>query len=162
MAGVVDPLAGSYYVEQLTNDIEAAALGYIEQIRAMGGVEAGIENGFFQAEMAEVAFRYQREVERKERVVVGVNDFVQEPVPIPLQLIDPAVEKSQHERLAQVRRERDPERHRAALAQLHGAAVNGLNSMPAFLACAHAYASLGEQMDMLRKVHGEYVETAVM
>ena len=91
VAGVVDPLAGSYYVEKLTNDIEAAALGYIEQIRAMGGVETGIENGFFQAEMAEAAFRYQREVERKDRVVVGVNDFVQDAVQIPIQLVDPAV-----------------------------------------------------------------------
>ena len=162
VAGVVDPLAGSYYVEKLTNDIEAAALGYIEQIRAMGGVEAGIENGFFQAEMAEAAYRYQREVERGERIVVGVNDFVQDAVQIPLQLIDPAVEKLQSGRLAQVRRERDPQRHQDALGALRDAAVNGQNSMPAFLACAHAYATLGEQMDVLRKVFGEYVETAVM
>ncbi|MGY2894729.1 methylmalonyl-CoA mutase N-terminal domain/subunit [Deinococcus sp. UYEF24] len=162
VAGVVDPLAGSYYVEKLTGDIEAAALGYIEQIRAMGGVEEGIENGFFQAEMAEAAFRYQREVERKERIVVGVNDYVQDKVQIPLQLIDPAVEKLQQERLAQVRRERDPARHQGALAALHHAAVNGQNTMPAFLACAHAYSTLGEQMDVLRKVFGEYVETAVM
>ncbi len=162
VAGVVDPLAGSYYVERLTNDIEAAALGYIEQIRAMGGVEEGIENGFFQAEMAEAAFRYQREVERKERIIVGVNDYVQEAVKVPIQLIDPAVEALQAGRLAQVRRERDPEQHRLALAALHDAAVGGQNTMPAFLACAHAYATLGEQMDVLRKVFGEYVETAVM
>ncbi|WP_424952988.1 methylmalonyl-CoA mutase family protein [Deinococcus sp.] len=162
VAGVVDPLAGSYYLEKLTNDIEAAALGYIEQIRAMGGVEAGIENGFFQAEMAEAAYRYQREVERGERIVVGVNDFVQDAVQIPLQLIDPAVEQLQSGRLAQVRRGRDPQRYKDALSALHDAAVNGHNSMPAFLACAHAYATLGEQMDVLRKVFGEYVETAVM
>ncbi|ULH14126.1 methylmalonyl-CoA mutase family protein (plasmid) [Deinococcus sp. KNUC1210] len=162
VAGVVDPLAGSYYVESLTNQIEAAALGYIEQIRAMGGVEAGIESGFFQAEMAEAAFRYQREVERKERIIVGVNDYVQEAVQVPIQLIDPAVEQVQFGRLAQVRRERDPERHREALSLLHTAAVTGQNTMPAFLACAHAYATLGETMDVLRKVFGEYVETAVM
>ena len=162
VAGVVDPLAGSYYVEKLTSDIEAAALGYIEQIRAMGGVEVGIENGFFQAEMAEAAYRYQREVERKERIVVGVNDFVQDSVQVPIQLIDPAVEKLQFERLAQVRRERDPQRHSAALAALREAGVNGTNTMPAFLECAHAYATLGEQMDVLRKVFGEYVETSVV
>jgi methylmalonyl-CoA mutase N-terminal domain/subunit len=162
VAGVVDPLAGSYYVEKLTGDIEAAALGYIEQIRAMGGVEEGIENGFFQAEMAEAAFRYQREVERKERIIVGVNDYVQDKVQIPIQLIDPEVERLQQQRLAQVRRERDPVRHHDALAALHGAAVNGQNTMPAFLACAHAYSTLGEQMDVLRKVFGEYVETAVL
>ncbi|MFC4454679.1 methylmalonyl-CoA mutase family protein [Deinococcus sonorensis] len=162
VAGVVDPLAGSYYVEKLTNDVEAAALGYIEQIRAMGGVEAGIENGFFQAEMAEAAFRYQREVERKERIIVGVNDFVQDSVEVPIQLIDPAVERLQAERLAQLRRERDPQRHREALQALRDSAVQGTNSMPAFLACAHAYATLGEQMDVLRAVHGEYVETAVV
>ena len=162
VAGVVDPLAGSYYVEKLTGDIEAAALGYIEQIRAMGGVEVGIENGFFQAEMAEAAYRYQREVERKERIVVGVNDFVQDSVQVPIQLIDPAVEKLQQGRLAQVRRERDPARHTAALAALREAGVNGTNTMPAFLECAHAYATLGEQMDVLRKVFGEYVETSVV
>ncbi|GGJ71001.1 methylmalonyl-CoA mutase family protein [Deinococcus aquiradiocola] len=162
VAGIVDPLAGSYYVESLTNDIEAAALGYIEQIRAMGGVEAGIDSGFFQAEMAEAAFRYQREVERRERIVVGVNDYVQDAVQVPIQLIDPAVEVQQAERLAQVRRERDPQRHAQALAALHDAAVQGRNTMPAFLECAHAYATLGEQMDVLRKVFGEYVETAVM
>ncbi len=162
VAGIVDPLAGSYYVESLTNDIEAAALGYIEQIRALGGVEAGIDSGFFQAEMAEAAFRYQREVERRERIVVGVNDYVQDAVQVPIQLIDPAVEVQQAERLAQVRRERDPQRHAQALAALHDAAVQGRNTMPAFLECAHTYATLGEQMDVLRKVFGEYVETAVM
>ncbi len=162
VAGVVDPLAGSYYVEKLTGDIEAAALGYIEQIRAMGGVEVGIENGFFQAEMAEAAYRYQREVESKDRIIVGVNDFVQDSVQVPIQLIDPAVERLQHERLTQVRRERDPVRHSAALVALRDAGLNGTNTMPAFLECAHAYATLGEQMDVLRKVFGEYVETSVV
>jgi methylmalonyl-CoA mutase N-terminal domain/subunit len=93
---------------------------------------------------------------------VGVNDYVQDKVQIPIQLIDPEVERLQQQRLAQVRRERDPVRHHDALAALHGAAVNGQNTMPAFLACAHAYSTLGEQMDVLRKVFGEYVETAVL
>ncbi|KQR40622.1 methylmalonyl-CoA mutase family protein [Deinococcus sp. Leaf326] len=162
VAGVVDPLAGSYYVEKLTNDIEAAALGYIEQIRALGGVEAGIESGFFQLEMAEAAYRYQREVERGERIIVGVNDFVQDPVSVPIQNIDPQVEALQAARLAQVRRERDPKRAEAALADLRSTAVTGANSMPAFLECAHAYCTLGEQMDILKTVYGEYTEPVLI
>ncbi len=158
VAGVVDPLAGSYYVEKLTGEIEVAALAYIEQVRALGGVEACIESGFFANEIGEAAYRYQREVDRKERVIVGVNDFVTEPVAVPIQLIDPEVERVQEARLAQVRRERDPGRHAEALERLRAAAVQGHNTMPAFLACAHAYATLGEQMDLLRGVYGEYVE----
>ncbi len=158
VAGVVDPLAGSYYVEKLTNDIEAAALGYIEQIRALGGVEKGIDAGFFASEIGEAAYRYQLEVDRKDRIVVGVNDFVTEGVEVPIQLIDPEVERVQAERLARVRRERDPRAHADALEALRSAAVNGANTMPAFLACAHAYATVGEQMDVLRKVFGEYTE----
>ncbi len=162
VAGVVDPLAGSYYVEKLTDDIESAAMGYIEQIRMMGGVEAGIDNGFFQLEMAEAAYRYQREVETKDRIIVGVNDFVQDAVEVPIQLIDPEVERVQEARLAQVRRERDPARVDKALAELRDTAVTGANSMPAFLECAHAYVTLGEQMDVLKTVYGEYVEPAVV
>ena len=162
VAGVVDPLAGSYYVEKLTNDIEAAALGYIEQIRALGGVEAGIESGFFQLEMAEAAYRYQREVERGDRIIVGVNEFVQDAVEVPIQLIDPEVERVQEARLAQVRRERDPARAEAALSALRDTAVTGANSMPAFLECAHAYCTLGEQMDVLKTVYGEYTEPVLV
>jgi methylmalonyl-CoA mutase N-terminal domain/subunit len=162
VAGVIDPLAGSYYVEKLTDDIEASALGYIEQIRNMGGVEAGIDNGFFQLEMAEAAYRYQREVETKDRIIVGVNDFVQDAVEVPIQLIDPEVERVQEARLAQVRRERDPARAEAALAALRDSAVTGANSMPAFLECAHAYCTLGEQMDVLKTVYGEYVEPVLV
>ena len=158
VAGVVDPLAGSYYLEKLTNDIEAAALGYIEQIRALGGVEQCIDSGFFASEIGEAAYRYQREVDTGDRVIVGVNDFVTERVQVPIQLIDPEVEQVQAERLSRVRRERDSQRHQAALNQLREAAVNGQNTMPAFLECAHAYATLGEQMDVLRSVYGEYVE----
>jgi len=162
VAGVVDPMAGSYYVEKLTDDIEAAAMGYIEQIRMMGGVEAGIDSGFFQLEMAEAAYRYQREVESRDRIVVGVNEFVQDAVEVPIQLIDPQVERVQEARLAQVRRERDPNRVQAALDALRDTAVTGANSMPAFLECAHAYCTLGEQMDILKTVYGEYVEPAIV
>lgn len=137
-------------------------MGYIEQIRLMGGVEAGIDSGFFQLEMAEAAYRYQREVESRDRIVVGVNDFVQDAVEVPIQLIDPQVERVQEARLAQVRRERDPQRVQAALDALRDTAVTGANSMPAFLECAHAYCTLGEQMDILKTVYGEYVEPAIV
>jgi len=162
VAGVIDPLAGSYYVEKLTNDIEAAAMGYIEQVRALGGVEKCIDLGFFASEIGEAAYRYQLEVDRKDRVIVGVNEFVTEGVEVPIQLIDPEVERVQAERLARVRRERDPQRAEAALNQLRDAAVQGLNTMPAFLECAHAYCTLGEQMDVLRKVYGEYTEPVMV
>ncbi|ADV67426.1 methylmalonyl-CoA mutase family protein [Deinococcus maricopensis] len=162
VAGVVDPLAGSYYIEKLTNDIEAAAMGYIEQIRALGGVEVGIDAGFFQAEMAEAAYRYQKEVESKDRIIVGVNDFVQDNVEVPIQLIDPEVERVQAQRLARVRRERDPNRAQSALDALRDAAVTGANTMPAFLECAHAYVTLGEQMDILKTVYGEYTEPVMV
>ena len=91
-----------------------------------------------------------------------MNDFVQDAVEVPIQLIDPEVERVQEARLAQVRRERDPKRAEAALAALRDAAVTGANTMPAFLECAHAYTTLGEQMDMLKAVYGEYVEPVLV
>ncbi|MBB6097646.1 methylmalonyl-CoA mutase N-terminal domain/subunit [Deinobacterium chartae] len=159
VAGTADPLAGSYYLEALTNRIEKEAMGYIETIRALGGVEACIESGYFAGEIGEAAYRYQLEVDRKERIIVGVNDFIDEnPVEVPIQLVDPEVERVQAARLARVRAERDPVRVQTALEGLRDAAARGLNTMPFFLECAHAYATLGEQMDVLRKVYGEYTE----
>jgi len=128
----------------------------------MGGVEAGIDNGFFQLEMAEAAYRYQREVETKDRIIVGVNEYVQDAVEVPIQIIDPKVEELQASRLAQVRRERDPQRAEKALEALRDTAVTGANSMPAFLECAHAYCTLGEQMDTLKAVYGEYTEPVMV
>jgi methylmalonyl-CoA mutase, N-terminal domain len=159
VAHVVDPLGGSYYLEHLTDEIERSALAYIEQIRALGGVVKALEADFFAAEIGEASYRHQQAIERNERVIVGVNAFTdQKPAGVPVLLVDPAVEALQMARLARVRRERDPERLAETLVALREAAVLGHNTMPAFLACAHAYATLGEQMDVLREVYGVYQE----
>jgi methylmalonyl-CoA mutase N-terminal domain/subunit len=154
-----DPLAGSYFVEALTDRVEAEARAYLDRIEALGGVVQGLEAGFFAQEIGDASYRFQRQVEAGERVIVGVNKFAEgEYPPVPLLRFDPEVERRQAERLARVRRERDPKRARAALEDLHQAATLGRNTMPAFLECAHAFCTLGEQMDVLRKVYGVYQE----
>jgi methylmalonyl-CoA mutase, N-terminal domain len=159
VANVVDPLAGSYYLESLTDTVEAQAMAYINRIRDLGGVVRALEAGFFAAEIGDASYRYQRELDAKQRIIVGVNDLKDEnEVRVPILLVDKDVERVQAERLAQVRRERDPIRHKAALEGLRRAATLGQNTMPAFLECAHAYATLGEQMDVLRGVYGVYEE----
>lgn len=157
----IDPLAGSYYVEWLTDEMERQAMEIIEEIRRMGGVMRAIEEGYFLRELAEASYRYQQEVERKERIIVGVNAFTDEiPLKVPIQLVDPEVERVQAERLARVRRERDPKRVEEALQGLRRAAVEGQNTMPHFVECALAYCTLGEMMDVLREVYGTYQEPA--
>jgi methylmalonyl-CoA mutase N-terminal domain/subunit len=159
VAGVVDPLAGSYYLESMTDTVETQAMALINRIRDLGGVTKALEAGFFAAEIGDASYRYQRELDKKERIVVGVNEFQDDaPLSVPILLVDKEVERVQSERLARVRRERDPIRHRAALEALRRAATLGQNTMPAFLECAHAYATLGEQMDVLRGVYGVYEE----
>ena len=159
VANVVDPLAGSYYLESLTDTVEAQAMAYIGRIRDLGGVVRALEAGFFATEIGDASYRYQRELDAKQRIIVGVNDFKDEDeVRVPILLVDKDVERVQAERLAQVRRERDPIRHKNALEGLRRAATLGQNTMPAFLECAHAYATLGEQMDVLRGVYGVYEE----
>jgi methylmalonyl-CoA mutase N-terminal domain/subunit len=156
---VVDPLGGSYYVEALTASIERAALAYLEEIRERGGVEAAIEDGYFASQIGEAAYRYQRSLESGERKIVGVNAYAEsEEVAIPLLTVDPEIERLQAERLARLRRERDGSAVHLALQHLRDAAIQGRNTMPAFLECAHAYATLGEQMDLLRAVYGQYTE----
>ena len=163
VANVVDPLAGSYYVEHLTADVEARAMRYIEQIRDLGGVVKALEAGFFATEIGDASYQFQRDLDSKKRIIVGVNDFTDDkPSRVPIQLVDKAVECIAFERLAKVRRERDPIRHQAALESLRLAAVLGKNTMPAFLECAHAYATLGEQMDVLRRVYGVYQEPVMI
>jgi methylmalonyl-CoA mutase, N-terminal domain len=163
VANVVDPLAGSYYLENLTAEVESRALAYIERIRDLGGVVKALEAGFFAAEIGDASYQFQREFDSKQRIIVGVNQFGDnKPASVPIQLIDKQVERIQAERLARVRRERDPVRHKAALESLRRAAVLGANTMPAFLECAHAYATLGEQMDVLRGVYGTYQEPVMI
>jgi len=154
----VDPLAGSYYVEYLTNQIEEKAAKYIEQIDGMGGAVAAIEKGFMQREIVESAYRFQREVEAKKRIIVGVNDFLsEENVPMKILRIDPEIEKKLVERLKQIKRQRNQAKVNEALNKLRKAAEEEeLNLMPLILRAVKEYATLGEICDALREVFGEY------
>jgi methylmalonyl-CoA mutase N-terminal domain/subunit len=162
VANTVDPLAGSYYLEWLTGEMERQTLAYFERIDALGGVERAIEAGFFAREIGDASWRQQREIDDRRRSIVGVNAFQQENPEVPIQLVDPEVSRVQDERLQRVRSERDPERAEAALEQLRRAAKAGTNTMPAFLECALAYCTLGEQMDVLREVYGVYEEPVLI
>ncbi len=163
VTNTVDPLAGSYFVEALTDETERQATAYIDQIHELGGVLACIRNGFFQKEIAEASYRFQNEVDTKERIIVGVNDYVMdEEVKVPTLYVDPAKERVHLDRLRRVRETRDNERVGSALAALADAARQpAQNTMPALLDAARAYATLGEIMGVLRTVFGEYTETAI-
>ncbi|MCG0238518.1 MAG: methylmalonyl-CoA mutase family protein [Firmicutes bacterium] len=153
----VDPLAGSYYVEYLTSEIERRALAYIEKIDAMGGAVAAIEQGYIQREIQEAAYRYQQEVESGQRVVVGVNRYqVEEEPPTDLLQVDPAVAERQKERIARVKARRDGTLVAERLDALRRAARGNENLMPYILEAVKAYATLGEIADALRDVFGEY------
>jgi methylmalonyl-CoA mutase N-terminal domain/subunit len=154
----VDPLGGSYYIESLTNEIEDKVQKYIEEIDAMGGAVSAIEKGFMQKEITESAYRFQKEVEAKKRIVVGVNDFAgQEEVPIKTLRIDPAMEKMLVSQLERTRRERNRSKVDEALNHLHRAAEHENESlMPLILGAVREYASLGEICGTLREVFGEY------
>ena len=157
VADTVDPLAGSYYVEYLTNQVEEEATNYIDKIDAMGGAVAAIEKGYMQREIVESAYKYQREIERKEKIVVGVNEFtIEEEAPIEILRIDPAIEKNQIERLNKIKRKRNNEKVKNILNQLRHAAEHDKNLMPVFLQAVKEYVTLGEICDALREVFGEY------
>jgi len=155
----VDPLAGSYFLERLTKDLEDGALAYFEQIDRLGGMVPAIEQGFPQREIAESAYRFQQALERRERIIVGVNDFVQEDeTPIETLSIPEAAAASQQARLSEVKSTRDSGRVRATLGALGAAAGTSDNLMPLLLDAVRASATLGEICDTLRGVWGEYVE----
>ncbi len=163
--GVVDtadPLGGSYFIEALTNELERQAYEYFAQIDALGGVVAAIEQNFFQREIAEASFRYQREVERGQRVVVGVNryELADEAEPTLLK-VDPALEGEQIERVAALRARRDAGAAEAALARLKADAAGDANLMPAIVEAARVYVTMGEMCDALREVWGVWRETPV-
>ena len=160
----IDPLAGSYYVEALTNEMEERAMSYIDKIDAMGGVIAGIEKGFMQREIADSAYKYQKEVERHERTVVGVNDFTVKKDWIPMKLlrIPPHVEKKQLARLQRVRRERNQQKVKQVLGKLHDETDKNKNLMPTIIEAVKAYATLGEITEVLRGVYGEYRELIIV
>ena len=159
----VDPLAGSYLVEALTNRLEQEAYEYFAQIQALGGVIPALERGFFQREIAQAAYRYQMEIDRHQRAVVGVNKYVEDtPLHIPLLAIDPQGYERQVARLERLRRERDGEQVRTALEALRQAAQGCDNTMPYILDCVRAYATLGEITNVFRQVFGEYREPVLM
>jgi methylmalonyl-CoA mutase N-terminal domain len=160
---VADPLGGSYYVEKLTDDIEAEAEKYFSMIESQGGVIACIENGFFQKEIAGAAYRYQLELDRKEKIVVGINDFVEEneTIDIPILMISKEVEKGQVKRLKEIKASRNQKEVDDSLKELHKSAKDGTNLMPRVLDCARKYVTVGEMCGELKKVFGVYVETAV-
>ncbi len=162
-AQTIDPLAGSYYVESLTNQIESNALGYIEKIDAMGGMLKAIERGFVQQEIQNAAYEYQRAVDHKEALVVGVNSFeLEQEKPIPLQHIDESLERKQVERLRAVRGRRDQARWSAAVKRVEEAAKNTTNLMAVIVEAVEADATVGEISDAMRHVYGEYRETVII
>jgi methylmalonyl-CoA mutase N-terminal domain/subunit len=166
VTNTVDPLGGSYAIEALTDRMEARCFEYFKQIDDMGGMLAAIERGFPQREIADSAYRYQQEVDSKERILVGVNDFTQgneEPIEIPIHTITRESEERHLERLRRVRRERDPAVVGAALQRLENAAREGRdNLMPYIVDAVRAYATLGEMCNLLRGVYGEYREPALV
>jgi methylmalonyl-CoA mutase N-terminal domain/subunit len=159
----VDPLGGSYFVEALTDRMEREAEAYFEKVDALGGVIPAIESGFFQREIAEAAYRYQLELDNKEKLIVGVNDFVEEneKIEIPILYISPEVEVKQRQRLAEVRQSRNPEDVDRTLGALKRGASDGTNLMPLLIECTRAYATLGEMCSTLTEVFGVHEETAV-
>ena len=161
VASMADPLAGSYFLEKLTLDTERACYEYFDKIDALGGMVAAIEKGFPQKEIHEAAYAYQRAVEQKEKIIVGVNDFVSnEERPVDILVIDEAIAHRQQEKLAALKKKRNNQRVQETLEALSGAAGTDRNLMPYILESVRAYATLGEMCDVLRKVFGTYEEPA--
>jgi methylmalonyl-CoA mutase N-terminal domain/subunit len=162
VARTIDPLGGSYYLEELTTRLEAEAYDYFRRIDDLGGVVAAIRDNFFQREIAEASFRYQAEVEAEERIVVGVNHYeLDEDEPIPILRIDPALEREQIERVQAVRARRDAAAVEACVAELKRSAAADRNLMEPILAAAKAYVTMGEMCDAFREVWGVWRETPV-
>jgi methylmalonyl-CoA mutase N-terminal domain/subunit len=163
VANTVDPVAGSYAIEKLTNEIESAAQSYISKIDALGGMLRAIETGYVQMEIQKSAYEYQQAVERAEQIVVGVNRFqAEKEQPIPTMRVDPEIERSQAGRLHALRARRDPAPSRAALEEIERRARGSENLMPAILAAVEAYSTVGEISDALRRAFGEYQEFVVI
>lgn len=163
VSNTIDPLAGSYFVEALTTKMEQEAESYFEKIDTFGGVIPALEAGFFQREIADAAYRYQRELDLKEKIIIGVNDFVEqdEKIDIPILVISPEVEIKQRKRLAELRQSRNQEAVERSLAALHQGAIDNKNLMPLLLDCTRSYATLGEMCNALAEVFGVYEEPAV-
>ncbi len=162
VTNTIDPLGGSYFVEALTDETERATTDYLNRIDALGGVLACIQNGFFQREIAESAYRYQQEIDTHKRTIVGVNDFVvEEYIKVPTLYVDREGERAQITRLQRVRSERDQAEVKRTLDTLRRVCDGTENTMPAIIEAVRAYATLGEIMDVFRSAFGDYMEPAV-
>jgi methylmalonyl-CoA mutase, N-terminal domain len=163
VTNTIDPVAGSYAIENLTNEIERGAAEYIAKIDAIGGMLRAIEAGFLQGEIQKAAYEFQRAIEKKDQIVVGVNDFVtEEKHKIPTLRIDAEIERSQVARLNALRAKRDSAKTQTAVEQLRRRAATPENLLPAILAAVEAYATVGEISDALRRVYGEYQESVII
>jgi methylmalonyl-CoA mutase N-terminal domain/subunit len=163
VTNTIDPVAGSYAIEHLTNEIEQGAVEYIAKMDAMGGMLRAIESGFVQGEIQKSAYEYQRAVESKDQIVVGVNDLVtEEERSIPTLRIEPEIERSQIARLKALRAKRENIKTQASLTELQHSAATTENLLPAILNAVESYATVGEISDTLRHVFGEYQESVVI
>ena len=162
VANTADPLGGSYFLERLTLDMEQGCFDYFDKIDALGGMIAAIEKGYPQREIAEASYHFQRAVEHKQKIIVGVNEFVAEEKPIPTLVIDESVRQRQAEKLRRLRRTRDSRRVGETLNALEHAAHGTENLMPLILDCVRAYVTVGEICDTLRGVFGTYQEATVL
>jgi methylmalonyl-CoA mutase N-terminal domain/subunit len=163
VANIVDPLGGSYFVEKLTSDIEEETLAYFDAIDRMGGMVAAIEQGFPQREIAESAYKFQQAVEQRDKIIVGVNDFITEAEePIGTLYIDETAAERQVAKLGALRATRDSARARQALDALKEGARGTANTMSLLVDAVRAYATVGEMCDALREVWGEYEETPII
>ena len=157
VANTVDPLAGSYFVEALTDELEEKAMEIFDEVQALGGAVAGIEQGFQERAIAEEAYRHARQVKSRERVVVGVNEFrVDEKVPFGIMKVDPEEEERQIEKVQRLKKERDSGKVKHALEGIRAAAEDKVNLVPSILGAVKDYATIGEICDVLRDVFGEY------
>jgi len=157
VADTVDPLGGSYYLERLTHELEQKTLEYLGKIDDLGGAVVAIERGYMQREIQSAAYIYQREIEARQRIIVGVNQYTTaEPPPIDLLRVNPEIERKQCERLGRLRAERNAASANAALGRVEAVARDGGNLMPAIIDAVRNWATLGEISDAMRRVFGEY------
>ena len=163
ITNTIDPVAGSYAIEHLTDEIEKGATEYVAKIDSMGGMLRAIESGFVQGEIQKAAYDFQRAVESKDQIIVGVNDFIaKEDRTIPTLRIEPEIERSQIARLHALRAKRDSAKTQSALVELRRRAISTENLLPAILAAVESYATVGEISDALRRVFGEYQESVII
>ena len=162
-ADSIDPLAGSYYIESLTNTIETEAAGLIARIDDLGGAPAAIEKGFIQQEIMDAAYKYQRDIEEGEKIIVGMNKYqIKEDPPTGLLRVDPAVEEMQKESLRKLRATRDSAKVEETLSALKNACGTNENVMPYLMDAVKAYATLGEICNVMRDVFGEYNQSVIL